>query len=117
MSHDDGGDQCNVAGDDPGNGDLEKCLKAPALGNREEVTKEDDLEILSERENAENESRSEENQSHKNESRPEEDRSHKNESRSDKLDENAASVISQQSTSLEQNGQVRHYKDPHPLPL
>ena len=71
------------------------------MENREEVAKEDDLEILSkednisERENAENESRSEENQSNK------------TESRSDKpgaIVKNAASAVSQQPTS-----QVRHY--------
>ena len=76
------------------------------MENREEVDKEDDLEILSkgdnisERENAENESRSEENQSNK------------NDSRLDKLGtviKTDASVISQQPTSLGQNDQVRHY--------
>ena len=76
------------------------------MENREEVAKEDDLEILckgdniSERENAENESRSEEN------------KSNQNYSRSDKLDavvKNAASAIPQQPTSCGENGQVSHY--------
>ena len=92
--------------DDVVDEDLEKCLKEPELENREEVDKEDDLEILSkgdnisERENAENESRSEENQSNK------------NDSRLDKLGtviKTDASAISQQPTSLGQNDQVRHY--------
>ena len=92
--------------DDVVDEDLEKCLKEPELENREEVDKEDDLEILSkgdnisERENAENESRSEENQSNK------------NDSRLDKLGtviKTDASAISQQPTSLGQNDQVLHY--------
>ena len=76
------------------------------MENREELTKEDDLEILSKgdsiskSENAENESRSEEN------------KSNQNDSRSDKLDavvKNAASAIPQQPTSCGENGQVSHY--------
>ena len=64
------------------------------LENREELTKEDDLEILSkgdsisESENAENESRSE---------------------KIDAVVKNAASAIPQQPTSCGENGQVSHY--------
>ena len=88
------------------NDDLEKCLKEPELENREEVTKEDDLEILSkgdnisERENAENESRSEEYLSNKNDSRLD---------KPGTVIKTDASAISQQPTSLGQNDQVRHY--------
>ena len=64
------------------------------MENREELTKEDDLEILSkgdsisESENAENESRSE---------------------KIDAVVKNAASAIPQQPTSCGENGQVSHY--------
>ena len=63
-----GDDDHDGDNDDPGNDrddNFEKCLKEPELTNREEeVTEEDDQDILSkgenlsERENAENESRS-----------------------------------------------------------